>query len=131
MSQSIATIALLVREYDEALTYYTGMLGFEVVEDTKINDGKRWIMVRPPHATSGCALLLAKASNPGQSHSIGNQAGGRVFLFLETNNFDDDYRTYRARGVRFQEEPRHEAYGRVVVFEDIYGNRWDLLERQK
>jgi lactoylglutathione lyase len=125
MSQ-IGYVALVVREYDEAIAYYTGALGFELVEDTPL-DGKRWVLVRPP-AGGGTCLLLARAVNPDQASRIGNQTGGRVFLFLHTDDFWRDYEAMRSRGVCFMEEPRHEAYGTVAVFEDLYGNRWDLLE---
>lgn len=102
------------------------MLGFELVEDTP-SDGKRWVLVRPPGGTGTC-LLLAKAANPAQTARVGNQTGGRVFLFLHTDDFWGDYEAMRGRGVRFIEQPRRESYGTVAVFEDLYGNRWDLLE---
>jgi catechol 2,3-dioxygenase-like lactoylglutathione lyase family enzyme len=101
--------------------------GFSLVEDTPLNDIKRWVLVTPPGAREAC-LLLAKAASPEQAARVGDQTGGRVFLFLHTDDFDRDYERMRARGVRFREEPRDEPYGRVVVFEDLYGNRWDLLE---
>ena len=126
MTQHIGYVALVVRDYDEAIAYYTSVLGFELVEDTPI-EGKRWVLVRPLGGDGTC-LLLARAVNPEQASRIGNQAGGRVFLFLHTNDFWADYNAMRARGVRFMEEPRRESYGTVVVFEDLYGNRWDLLE---
>lgn len=125
MAQHIGYVALVVRDYDEAITYYTNVLGFELVEDTPI-EGKRWVLVRPPGGAGTC-LLLARAVNPEQASRIGNQTGGRVFLFLHTDDFRRDYEAMRSRGVRFMEEPRHESYGTVVVFEDLYGNRWDLL----
>ena len=130
MNQSIASIALLVRDYDEAIAYYTHVLGFELLEDTPLDDVKRWVRVRPAGTLKGSALLLARATTPYQHEAVGNQSGGRVFLFLETDDFDADYKNYSARGVKFIEHPRSETYGRVVVFEDIYGNRWDLVERQ-
>lgn len=129
MSQHIGSIALVVRDYDEAIDYYCGVLGFELVEDTPQGD-KRWVLVRPPGAQETC-LLLAKATTAEQGSRIGNQTGGRVFLFLHTDDFEGDYAAMRSRGVRFLEEPRQEAYGTVAVFEDLYGNRWDLLELRK
>jgi catechol 2,3-dioxygenase-like lactoylglutathione lyase family enzyme len=125
--QHLAAVALLVRDYDEALAFYAGVLGFRVVEDTEMGRGKRWVVVAPPGAAE-TRLVLAKAANAEQESRIGNQTGGRVFLFLHTDDFGRDYERYRAKGVRFIEEPRDEAYGTVVVFEDLYGNRWDLVE---
>ncbi len=124
--QRLAHVALLVRDYDEAIAFFTQALGFELVEDTDQGGGKRWVLVRPPGAET--ALLLARAVTPEQQAAVGNQAGGRVFLFLQTDDFRRDYERMRAAGVRFAEEPRHEAYGTVAVFLDLYGNRWDLLE---
>src|SRR6185369_7121035 len=130
MSQlSIAHIALVVRDYDEAIDWYTRVLGFELIEDTPRGPGKRWVLVAP-RGSNGTALLLAKAVGEEQASRIGNQAGGRVFLFLHTDDFARDHRVFVARGVRFTETPRHESYGSVAVFEDLYGNRWDLLERR-
>ncbi|NNF05355.1 MAG: VOC family protein [Candidatus Eisenbacteria bacterium] len=126
MSQKLASIALLVRDYDEAITYYTESLGFELLEDTKLSESKRWVRVRPPG--SECCLLLAKALGETQTEAIGNQSGGRVFLFLHTDNFTRDYEHMKSKGVRFVEEPRHEPFGTVVVFEDLHGNKWDLIE---
>lgn len=128
MKQNLACVALLVRDYDEAIAFFTQALGFELVEDTDRGGGKRWVLVRPPGAET--ALLLARAATPEQRASVGNQSGGRVFLFLQTDDFQRDYVRMRARGVRFAEEPRHEAYGTVAVFLDLYGNRWDLLQRR-
>jgi catechol 2,3-dioxygenase-like lactoylglutathione lyase family enzyme len=125
--QHLAAVALLVRDYDEALAFYAGVLGFRIVEDTEMGRGKRWVVVAPPGAAE-TRLVLAKAANAEQESRIGNQTGGRVFLFLHTDDFRRDYERYRAKGVRFIEEPRDEAYGTVVVFEDLYGNRWDLVE---
>ncbi len=127
MNQKIGYVALLVRDYDEALAFYTGVLGFDLIEDTALGGGKRWVLVAPPGA-AGTYLLLAKATTPEQAARIGDQTGGRVFLFLRTNDFWRDYHALRARGLQFTEEPRRESYGMVAVFVDLYGNRWDLLE---
>jgi catechol 2,3-dioxygenase-like lactoylglutathione lyase family enzyme len=127
MSQSITHVTLLVRNYDEALEFYMQKLGFHLLQDTPLPDNKRWLLVAPPNS-SGAALLLAEAATPEQSLAIGNQTGGRVFLFLHTDNFSRDYEAYQSRGVRFLESPRQESYGTVAVFEDLYGNKWDLLE---
>lgn len=127
MAQQIGCVALIVRDYDEAIAYFTQALGFQLVEDSDLGGGKRWVLVRPPGA-GGTSLLLAKAVSQEQTSRIGDQTGGRVFMFLHTDAFWRDYESLRARGVRFMEEPRHEAYGTVAVFEDLYGNRWDLLE---
>jgi catechol 2,3-dioxygenase-like lactoylglutathione lyase family enzyme len=129
MAQHLAAIALLVRDYDEARDYYVGTLGFDLVEDTAMGEGKRWLVVRPPGA-AGTALLLARAVGPEQVARIGDQTGGRVFLFLWTDDFWRDYRAYAARGVAFTETPREEIYGTVVVFADLYGNKWDLIQRR-
>jgi catechol 2,3-dioxygenase-like lactoylglutathione lyase family enzyme len=127
VDRSIALVALVVRDYDEAFAFFTEALRFIVVEDTPLGDGKRWVVVAPPDGR-GAALLLAKATTPEQSAHVGNQTGGRVCLFLHTNDFWDDYRHMQAHGVRFAEEPRAERYGRVVVFYDLYGNKWDLVQ---
>jgi catechol 2,3-dioxygenase-like lactoylglutathione lyase family enzyme len=127
MSQRIGYVALVVRDYDEAIAYFTNTLSFVLVEDTSLGNGKRWVLVRPRNS-QGTSLLLAKAVNPEQASRVGNQAGGRVFLFLHTDDFWHDYEQMKARGINFQEQPRREAYGTVVVFEDLYGNRWDLLQ---
>ena len=127
MTQKLGYIALVVRDYDEAIAFYTQSLGFQLVEDTDLGDGKRWVRVRPPGST-GTDLLLAKAVNTEQASRIGNQTGGRVFLFLHTDDFWRDYRAMTERGVKFHEAPREEVYGTVAVFEDLYGNQWDLLE---
>lgn len=126
MTQHIGCVALVVRDYDEAIAYYTGALGFELIEDTPI-DGKRWVLVEPP-GEGRTRLLLARAANPEQTARVGNQTGGRIFLFLHTDDFWRDYEALRERGVRFMEQPRREDYGTVVVFEDLYGNKWDLLQ---
>ena len=127
MNQQIIYVTLVVRAYDEAIAYYTQVLGFDLVEDTDLGNGKRWVLVRPPGG-GGTSLLLAQAASPAQAAHIGGQSGGRVFLFLHTDDFWRDYHALRARGVHFVESPRTEAYGTVAVFEDIYGNRWDLLQ---
>jgi catechol 2,3-dioxygenase-like lactoylglutathione lyase family enzyme len=126
--QRIANLSLLVREYDEAIAYFTGSLGFTLLEDSDLGGGKRWVLVAPS-GPGGAALLLARAATPEQVACIGRQSGGRVFLFLHTDDLWRDYRMMRERGVDFEEEPRSEAYGPVVVFRDLYGNRWDLVER--
>lgn len=126
--RSIAHVALVVRDYDEAIDFYTHVLGFELIEDRSINSDKRWVLVAP-QGGEGAALLLAKASNDAQQTRIGDQTGGRVFLFLYTDDFERDHRRMLSLGVRFTERPRNEAYGIVAVFEDLYGNRWDLIER--
>ncbi len=125
--QHLAALALVVPDYDAAIDYYCGVLGFRLVEDTPMGGGKRWVRVMPPGATE-TALLLAKAVTDQQAAVVGRQAGGRVFLFLHTDDFARDYAAYRARGVAFVEEPRDEPYGKVVVFTDPWGNRWDLVE---
>lgn len=122
----IATLALLVRDYDEAIAWFTRCLGFELAEDIDMGGGKRWVVVKPPGG-DGAALLLAKAVGE-QVDTIGRQAGGRVFLFLETDDFDGAYQRMTREGVTFREAPRMEAYGKVVVFEDFCGNPWDLIE---
>ncbi len=128
MKQKLGYIAVLVRDYDEAIQYYMAILGFQLIEDSAVGSaGKRWVVVAPAGATE-CRLLLARAVTPEEKAAVGNQAGGRVFLFLHTDDFWRDYRTYAARGVTFCEEPREEPYGTVAVFEDVYGNRWDLLQ---
>ena len=126
--QSIGYVALVVRDYDEAVDFYVHRLGFTLVEDTFIEaQRKRWVLVAPP-GSSGSQLLLAKAVGEEQSSRIGNQTGGRVFLFLHTDDFWRDFRLYSERGVVFVREPREEAYGTVAVFQDLYGNLWDLLQ---
>ena len=128
MKQSIVHIALVVRDYDEALEFYTKKLNFTLVEDTyQPEQDKRWVVVAPP-GSIGTTLLLARASKPEQEPFIGNQSGGRVFLFLNTDDFWRDYNAMRSQGVNFVREPKEEIYGVVAVFEDLYGNLWDLLE---
>ncbi|HKP76297.1 MAG TPA: VOC family protein [Longimicrobiaceae bacterium] len=126
MTSSLALVALLVREYDEAVDWFTRMLGFRLVED--VDQGrKRWVVVAPP-GEGGASILLARAATPEQERCVGNQTGGRVAFFFHTDDFRRDYAAMRSRGVRFTEEPREEAYGTVAVFLDLYGNRWDLLQ---
>lgn len=127
MKQEIVGIALVVPDYDEAIAYFTRTLDFELIEDTPLGNGKRWVKVAPRGAAS-FRLLLAKAAGEEQLSRVGNQTGGRVFLFLHTDDIDRDHRTWTARGVRFLGSPRVEPYGKVAVFEDLYGNKWDLIE---
>ena len=128
MKQSIVHVALVVRDYDEAIEFYTKKLQFTLVEDTyQPEQDKRWVVVAPP-GSIGTTLLLARASKPEQESFVGNQSGGRVFLFLNSDDFWRDYKEMVFRGVKFVREPKREAYGMVAVFEDLYGNRWDLLE---
>ena len=127
MKQNIGYIALVVRDHDEAIAFYTNVLQFDLVEDTPLGAGKRWVLVAPP-GSSGTRLLLARASTPEQESRIGNQTGGRVFLFLHTDDFWRDYREFKSRGVKFRRDPKEESYGTVAVFEDLYGNLWDLLQ---
>jgi len=128
MKQSIALVALVVRDYDEAIAFYVEKLGFELIEDTYIAaQDKRWVVVSPP-SSSGTRLLLARGVGDEQVSRIGNQTGGRVFLFLNTDDFERDFAAYRAKGIVFVREPKREPYGMVAVFEDLYGNRWDLIE---
>lgn len=128
MKQSLGLVSLVVREYDEALAFYVGTLGFSLIEDMYVPEqNKRWVVVAPPGSTES-HLLLARASSAEQSARIGNQTGGRVFLFLHTDDFARDYQAYRSRGVRFVRGPKEEPYGTVAVFEDLYGNLWDLIE---
>lgn len=122
----LVQISLLVREYDEAIHYYTSVLGFQLIEDTMLSVTKRWVVVSP--GITQASLLLAKAATPEQKKAIGNQTGGRVFLFLYTDNFEITYQQYIAKGVSFIEEPRIEKFGKVCVFKDLYGNLWDLIE---
>lgn len=134
MTQSLALVSVVVRDYDEAIAYYTGALGFRLIEDSPRGPGKRWVVVAPPGAeppgatARGCGILLAQAKNPAELAAVGNQTGGRVFLFLHTDDFHRDHSAFRAHGVEFLEEPREEDYGTVAVFRDLYGNKWDLLQ---
>ncbi len=128
MQQKIAHIAILVREYDEALSFYINKLGFQLIEDrAQPEQNKRWVVIAPPRS-NGTSILLARASTENQERYIGNQTGGRVFLFLQTDDFWRDYNKFIESGVVFVREPSDEAYGTVAVFEDLYGNRWDLLQ---
>jgi len=127
MPPRIATVALLVADYDAAIAFYCDRLGFELVADTDLGGGKRWVLIAPKGG-DGARLLLAKADGPVQGAAVGNQTGGRVGFFLETDDFARDFAAFSASGVRFLEEPRHEPYGSVAVFEDLYGNKWDLIE---
>jgi len=129
MKQSIAHIALVVADYDEAIRFYTEKLGFELLEDTPLSATKRWVLVAPKD--SECQLLLAKGVGDEQTARIGNQTGGRVFLFLRTDDFRRDYENFLSRGVEFVREPKTEDYGTVAVFTDLYGNLWDLVEFTK
>jgi catechol 2,3-dioxygenase-like lactoylglutathione lyase family enzyme len=128
MSQSLAQVALVVRDYDEAIAFYVGTLGFTLVEDTPIPEqNKRWVVVKPP-GPNGARLLLARAVGAEQAARVGNQTGGRVFLFLHTDDIQRDFQAYRARGVGFVREPREHEYGTAAVFRDVYGNLWDLVQ---
>jgi catechol 2,3-dioxygenase-like lactoylglutathione lyase family enzyme len=134
MAQTIGNATLVVRDYDEAIAFFTQKLGFHIVEDSPSKDrqgrDKRWVLVAPPD-TRGTNLLLARASTPEEESRIGNQTGGRVFLFLHTDDFWRDYRAMTGRGVKFVREPKEEEYGTVAVFEDLYGNKWDLLQLKR
>jgi catechol 2,3-dioxygenase-like lactoylglutathione lyase family enzyme len=128
MTQFISAISLIVPDYDQAIGFYVGLMGFDLIEDTELSEDKRWVLVAPPGSTE-TRLLLAKASNEAQEEVVGEQAGGRVFLFLETYDFDGDLALMVRAGVDIIEEPRVESYGKVVVFRDPFGNKWDLIER--
>lgn len=125
--QTLAYVALVVRDYDEAIAFYTDILNFRLIEDTRLNDSKRWVLIAPP-GSQGTCLLLAKAVGPEQESRIGNQTGGRVFLFLHTDDFWRDYNALMERRVKFIRPPAEEEYGTVAVFEDLYGNKWDLIQ---
>ena len=127
MHQKLALISLVVNDYDEAIQFYTEKLNFDLVEDTEMSPSKRWVIVAPK-GSQGCSLLLAKAANEEQQSRVGNQTGGRVFLFLYTDDFWRDYQLMLEKGVEFTEKPREEVYGTVVVFKDLYGNLWDFIE---
>jgi catechol 2,3-dioxygenase-like lactoylglutathione lyase family enzyme len=126
-NQSLFLIALVVPDYDAAIAFYCGALGFTLVEDNGLDDDKRWVVVRPPGG-NGASILIAKAVGEEQSAAIGNQTGGRVGFFLSTDDFARDHMAYLAKGVIFEEEPRHEIYGTVAVFRDPFGNRWDMIQ---
>jgi catechol 2,3-dioxygenase-like lactoylglutathione lyase family enzyme len=131
MPQTLGHVAFLVRNYDEAVAFFTNALGFQLIEDTPQDEGKRWVLVAPAGSHGSGSLLLAQASTPEQAAHIGNQTGGRVFLFLHTDDFWRDFRRMSSRNVKFLETPREESYGTVAVFEDLYGNKWDLLEPKR
>jgi catechol 2,3-dioxygenase-like lactoylglutathione lyase family enzyme len=130
MKQQLALVGLVVNDYDEAISFYTQKLRFTLVEDTVVSATKRWVVLLPP-GSNGCGILLAKAANPEQQSRVGNQTGGRVFLFLHTDDFWRDYHNLQAAGVEFTREPANEPYGTVSVFKDLYGNLWDLIEPRK
>lgn len=127
MKRTLGAVSLLVRDYEEALSFYVDKLGFHVIENTDMGAGKRWIRIAPRNSDGTC-LLLAKAASPEQESRIGNQTGGRVFFFLYTDDFWRDHDLMKTNGIRFLEEPRRESYATVAVFEDLYGNKWDLLQ---
>ena len=127
MKQSIAQFAIVVNDYDEAIEFYTKKLHFDLIEDTTLSDTKRWVVIRPA-GSDGCCILLAKAANDEQKTRVGNQTGGRVFLFLHTDDFWRDYNAMTADGIRFVRPPVEESYGIVAVFEDLYGNLWDMIQ---
>ena len=127
MNQRIVQLALVVNDYDEAINFYTKKLGFELVEDTAMDEAKRWVLVKPK-GEGQCQLLLAKAANAEQARAVGNQTGGRVFLFLHTDDFWRDYKELIKNGVMFIREPSEQPYGTVAVFQDLYGNLWDLIQ---
>jgi catechol 2,3-dioxygenase-like lactoylglutathione lyase family enzyme len=128
MHYRLAQLAIIVRDYDEAIQYYTDILGFKLLEDTQLTPQKRWVVLSPGGTSGECQLLLAKAANTEQEKFIGNQAGGRVFLFLHTDDFGSTYQRFLEKGVEFVRPPALEAYGKVAVFRDLYGNLWDLIQ---
>lgn len=130
MKQHLANVAIVVKDYDEAIQFYTEKLGFDLIEDTVLSEIKRWVLVAPK-GSEGCRLLLARAANEEQQSRVGNQTGGRVFLFLHTDDFWRDYNAYTAKGIKFVRQPAKEAYGTVAVFEDLHGNLWDLIGPDK
>lgn len=130
MNQNLMHISLLVDDYDRAIDFYTSKLKFDLVEDTHLSESKRWVLVRPP-GSKGCSILLAKAANEDQSSRIGNQTGGRVFLFLHTDNFKRDYQNLLEMSIKIVRPQSKESHGTVAVFEDLYGNLWDLIEPEK
>jgi len=127
MKRKLAHVAVVVRNYDEAIAFYTRVLGFRLAEDTDLGGGKRWVLVSPADS-DGCCILLAQAANVEQASRVGNQTGGRVFLFLHTDDFWRDYNSLRSHAVEFVREPKEEPYGTVAVFRDLYGNLWDLIQ---
>lgn len=127
MQQNIVQLAIVVRDYDEAIAFYTQKLKFDLIEDTALSATKRWVLVAPK-GSKGCRLLLAKAKNEEESSRIGNQTGGRVFLFLHTDDFDRDYQNLQDQNIKIVREASSEVYGKVAVFADLYGNLWDLIE---
>lgn len=128
MPQRLVQLAVVVRDYDEAIVFYVGTLGFELLEDTDLGGGKRWVRVRPRGSDGGAEVLLARAVGPEQESRIGNQTGGRVFLFLHTDDLRRDHQLFESRGVTFVRPPTEEPYGAVAVFVDLYGNKWDLIQ---
>ncbi|MCX8480875.1 MAG: VOC family protein [Sediminibacterium sp.] len=127
--QHLGLISLVVNNYDEAIEFYTKKLFFTLIEDTQLSATKRWVTIAPPNSPiDGCKILLAQANNKNQLNAVGNQTGGRVFLFLYTNRFEEDYKNMLLNGIEFIEKPRQEKYGKVVVFKDLYGNLWDFIE---
>ena len=130
MKQELAKIAIVVKDYDEAINFYVEKLNFELIEDTTMTPEKRWVVIAPPGSTA-CKILLAKAKNDTELAAVGNQTGGRVFLFLHTDNLDRDYDSLTARGIKIARKPITESWGKVLVFEDLYGNLWDLIEPPK
>lgn len=127
MDRRLAHISLLVKDYDEAIEFFTNKLDFVLVEDERLSETKRWVLVRPK-GEGNCSLLLARANSENQRKFVGNQSGGRVFLFLTTDDFERDFNKLKAHGVKIVREPSDEVYGRVLVFEDLYGNKWDLIQ---
>ncbi|MBA3646706.1 MAG: VOC family protein [Gemmatimonadaceae bacterium] len=127
MNQKLVAVALLVRDYDEAIAFFTQRLGFRLLQDESRGPQKRWVRIAPP-GDEETGLLLARAATPNQIKAVGNQSGGRVMFFLHTDDFDRDYSAMKSNGIEFTEEPRNEEYGRVIVFKDLYGNKWDLIE---
>jgi catechol 2,3-dioxygenase-like lactoylglutathione lyase family enzyme len=129
MAQKLASVTIVVKDYDEAINFFTQKLSFELIEDTKLTSEKRWVLVSPP-GDNNCCILLAKAVNERQAASVGNQTGGRVAFFLHTNNFRDDFEQLNKNKVRIVRQPEEQEYGTVAVFEDLYGNLWDLIQLQ-
>mgnify|MGYP003878240693 CR=1 FL=1 len=127
--QKLAGISLVVKDYDEAIHFYTRVLNFELLEDSKMDEDKRWVMIKPK-GEGGCNIVLAQAKNEQELAAVGQQGGGRVWLFLQTDDFDRDYEIYKNNGLIFLETPRDEPYGKVAVFQDIYGNKWDLIQHK-